>query len=120
MMQAKHISGVQVRWPVEGAMLKDELTSTKDGLMEWNREASTVDVTELICSLIEKKRRTWAWVANSIGVSERRFTAMMSGDTNINIRQLADIFTVLDATIKITAMLKRSTEVVAVQATNHT
>lgn len=83
--------------------LIDELTSTEEGRREWQKESATVDATEAICSLMESQAKAGEWVANKIGVSKRTFTRMLSGDGNITIRQLADIFAVLGAELKIVA-----------------
>jgi transcriptional regulator with XRE-family HTH domain len=75
--------------------LKDRLTKTHEGLLLWHQERSILDVTEKICELMEREGVNRAQLAKRLGKTRGYVTQLLDGTTNMTVRTISDVFTVL-------------------------
>ncbi|MBN1590044.1 MAG: helix-turn-helix transcriptional regulator [Pirellulales bacterium] len=74
----------------------EEFASTPEGRRLLNREALTIEITELICQMMQEKRISRKQLAELLGKSKGRVSQMLNGECNLTLRTVADICTVLE------------------------
>ena len=67
------------------------------------QEKLILDVTELIAKLMEKKEINKTKFAELLGVGSSYITQLLDGTTNMTLRTIADVFTVLDSELVVNA-----------------
>lgn len=75
--------------------LKDELTATFDGLLDWHQERSILEVTELLCDIMKKHGVARLDLAKRIGKSKGFISQLLDGTANMTIRTMSDMFVAL-------------------------
>ena len=75
--------------------MKQRLTQTKEGLLLWHQERTSLDLTETICEVMEKNRITRSDLAKRLGKTKGYITQLLDGRTNMTIRTISDVFAVL-------------------------
>ena len=79
-----------------GRTMYEVFASTPDGRRLLNREALTIEVTELICEMMQEKGISRKQLAALLGRSKGRVSQMLNGECNLTLRTVADMFTVLE------------------------
>jgi transcriptional regulator with XRE-family HTH domain len=79
-----------------GKTMYEEFGSTPDGRRLLNREALTIEVTELICQMMQEKKISRKQLAELLGKSKGRISQMLNGECNLTLQTVADMFTVLE------------------------
>ncbi len=77
------------------APLKTRLTATPEGLKVWQQERVILELTELICEIMEGKGVSRAELAKMLGKTKGYISQMLDGTTNFTVRTISDVFTVL-------------------------
>jgi transcriptional regulator with XRE-family HTH domain len=83
--------------------LTEELTSTPDALRLYQQERAILDVTELICELMERENTSRSKLARRLGRTKGYITQMLDGRTNMTIRTVADVMTALGFSVRVQA-----------------
>jgi len=77
----------------------EKIASTEEGKRGLNQERAILELTELICEIMEEENVTRADLARRLGRSKGFVTQLLDGRANMTIRTIADIFTALGRTI---------------------
>ena len=75
--------------------LSRKITKTKEGMRVWQQERSIFEVTELICEIMDREGITKAKLASRLGKSKSFVTQLLSGQSNMTVRTLSDVFLAL-------------------------
>jgi transcriptional regulator with XRE-family HTH domain len=77
----------------------EKVVSTEAGERGFNREWAILELTELICEVMEREGVTREELARRMGRSKGFVTQLLDGRANMTIRTVADVFTALGRTI---------------------
>lgn len=88
--------------------LFEELGSDETDRRLLAQEAAILEVTELICQLMEEQSVSRAELARRLGKSRAYVTQMLDGSTNLTIRTIADVLFALGAEACFSSMVLRS------------
>lgn len=83
--------------------LVDRLTSTPEGVREFQRERAILEVTELICALMEKRAVNKSELARRLSTSKGYITQLLDGRTNMTLRTVSDVMWALDSSLHVAA-----------------
>ena len=75
--------------------LRETVTSTKRGLLVWQQERTILEITELICALMERDHFSRAELARRLKKSRGYVSQLLDGGTNMTARTISDVLTVL-------------------------
>lgn len=75
--------------------VKNELTSTQEGLLLWHQERSIFETTNLICELMDKLGVSRAELAKRLKCTKGYVTQLLDGSTNMTLRTVSDVFVAL-------------------------
>lgn len=70
--------------------LKDDICSTPEGRQVWQQERSIIEVTEMICRIMEENGITRTALAKTLGKSTSHITELLDG-SNLTIRKISDV-----------------------------
>ena len=79
--------------------LIQQITNTPEKMRLYQQERTTLELTELICEVMEKQNISKAELARRLGRSQGYITRILDGQINLNIRIISDIFTALNRTL---------------------
>ena len=85
------------------ATLSEQLTASIEGRRLYNQERTILDLTELICQVLEETGVTRAQLAERLGKSKAHITQLLDGRANMTVRTIADIFTALGCEVQFVA-----------------
>ena len=71
--------------------LMDQLLRTSDDRRLFEQERVILDVTEMICELMEQKGVTRRELAEGLGTSKANVTQMLNGTRNMTLRTVSDV-----------------------------
>ena len=72
--------------------LSQEIASTEEGRRLLQQESAIMEVTELICEIMEQKNVSRSELADRLGRTKGYITQLLDGRANMTIRTLADVF----------------------------
>jgi len=72
--------------------LSQEIASTKDGNRLLQEERAILEVTELICELMEETGVSRSELAKRLGKTKGYITQLLDGRANMTIRTIANVF----------------------------
>jgi len=75
--------------------LSEKITSNHAGMVIWQQERVLFEVSAQICELMERENVTKAMLADRIGKSRSYVTQMLSGDKNLTLRTISDVYLAL-------------------------
>jgi transcriptional regulator with XRE-family HTH domain len=75
--------------------LTQEIASTKEGKRLLQQERAILEVTELICAIMDESGVSKTELAGRLGKSKGYISQILDGTANMTIRTIADVFTVL-------------------------
>jgi len=78
----------------------EEVTSTKGGTRAFNQECAILELTELICRVMQETGVGRAELARRLGKTKGYVTQLLDGRANMTLRTIADVFTALGRTIR--------------------
>ncbi len=84
--------------------LSEKLTSTPEGLALYQQEGLILEVTELICGLMNEQGVSRADLAGRLGKSRAHVTQLLDGRANMTLRTVSDVLTALGASLRATAV----------------
>lgn len=84
--------------------LKEQLMKTREGAIAWYQEQAVLEVTDTICSLMDKKKMTRAELAKAIGMPPKRFDKFLDGQEILDVRAIAEILFVLGYKLRMRAL----------------
>lgn len=79
----------------ESSFMKDRLLSSEDGILLWNQEQAILEITELICEIMESEGVSRKELADRLHKTKGHVTQLLDGTKNMTIRTISDVFTVL-------------------------
>lgn len=79
--------------------LTERLTKTKEGMRLYQQERAILDVTELICQVMEDQAVNRSELATRIGKTKGYVTQLLDGRTNMTVRTMSDVFVALERAI---------------------
>lgn len=85
--------------------LVDRLSETAQERKLLQREMAVMEVTELICGIMEEEDVSRAELARQLGTSPANVTQLLDGERNMTISTISDILFHLDKEIKVSAEL---------------
>ena len=83
--------------------LTEKLTSTPEGMRLFQQERVIMEVTELICALMEEEHVFKADLAKRLNTSKANVTQMLDGRRNMTIRTVSDVLFHLGHVLEISA-----------------
>lgn len=80
--------------------LIEQLTKTPKGMRLYQQERAILEVTELVCRLMDEQRVTRSELANRLGCTKRYITQLLDGRVDVTVvdvtmRTISDVFTAL-------------------------
>lgn len=78
------------------ATLSDKLMQSREGRRLYGQERLILEVTELICEIMEAKGITRSELAGRLGKSKGWVSQLLDGGANMTLHTIADVFTALD------------------------
>ncbi len=79
--------------------LIEGLTKTKEGMRLYQQERAIQDLTDLVCEVMEEENVSRAELARRIGKTKGYITQLLDGRTNMTVRTISDVFTVLNRAV---------------------
>jgi hypothetical protein len=76
-----------------------QLTQTPEGERLYQQERTILEMTELICKLMQEKDVAKKDLAERLGKSKSFITQLLSGSRNMTVRTLSDVLWALDSRI---------------------
>lgn len=83
--------------------LIDKLTSTPEGMRAYQQERVILDVTELICELMERQGVCKSDLAERLGTTKGYVTQLLDGRANMTLRKVSDVLCALGAKLDVSA-----------------
>lgn len=79
--------------------LTEKLTQTAEGMRLYQQERAILEVTELICQLMDERDMSRSELAKRLGRTKGYITQLLDGRANLTVRMISDIFTALDCAV---------------------
>jgi len=86
-----------------GETFVDKLTATPEGKRGFLQECAILEVTELICALMDQKNVSRAELAKRLSKSKGYITQLLDGRTNMTVRTISDVLWALDCSAQVSA-----------------
>lgn len=75
--------------------LTEKLTKTADGMRLYQQERAILEVTELVCQLMDEQDVSRSELATRLGRTKGYITQLLDGRANMTVRTISDVFTAL-------------------------
>ena len=75
---------------MNGETLTEKLTKTPHGMRSYQQERTILEVTELLCELMNEASVTRTELAKRMGKSKGHVTQLLDGRTNMTLRTISD------------------------------
>ena len=79
--------------------LTEKLTKTADGMRLYQQERAILEVTELVCQLMDEQDVSRSELATRLGRTKGYITQLLDGRANMTVRTISDVFTALDRAV---------------------
>jgi transcriptional regulator with XRE-family HTH domain len=79
--------------------LTEKLTATPEGMKLYQQERAILELTELLCEIMEGQGVTRSELARRLGKTKGYITQLLDGRTNMTVRTMSDVFGVLDRAV---------------------
>lgn len=80
-----------------------ELTGTPEGMRLYHRERIILEMTELICALMDERGVNRSELARRLGKTKGYVTQLLDGETNMTLRTVSDVLWALDSSLRASA-----------------
>ena len=84
-------------------IIEEELAASPELMKEFQRGRLELELTELICDLMEEQEVTRAELARRLGTSRAYVTKVLRDGSNMTVRTIADIFSCLGRSLRLVA-----------------
>ena len=81
-----------------------DLLQSSEGFRLYQQESTILNVTEMICELMEQKGVSRAALADQLIKTKGRVSQLLSGDSNMTLRTLSDMLLALDHSLAVCAI----------------
>ena len=75
--------------------LTEKLTKTAEGMRLYQQERAILEVTELICQLMDEQNVSRAELARRLDRTKGYITQLLDGRANMTVRTISDVFAAL-------------------------
>ena len=82
-------------------IIEQELAASPESMKEFQRGRLELELTELICDLMEEQEVTRAELARRLGTSRAYVTKVLRDGSNMTVRTIADIFSCLGRSLRL-------------------
>jgi transcriptional regulator with XRE-family HTH domain len=82
-----------------GETLTEKLTGTPQKMRLYQQERAILEMTEIICELMQEQNVTRSELAKRLGTTKGYITQLLDGRTNMSIRTMSDVFAALDRSL---------------------
>ena len=79
--------------------LTEKLTKTDEGMRLYQQERAILEVTELLCQVMEEDDVSRAELARRLAKTKGYITQLLDGRANMTIRTISDVFTALERAV---------------------
>jgi transcriptional regulator with XRE-family HTH domain len=79
----------------------DDISSSPERMKDFQRERLALEITELICQIMEAEGVSRAELATRLGKSRAYVTKLLGGNTNMTIKTLSDVFHALGRSLRV-------------------
>ena len=79
--------------------LTERLTKTAEGMRLYQQERAILEVTELVCEVMEQENINRSELARRLGKTKGYITQLLDGRANMTVRTVSDVFTALDRAV---------------------
>jgi transcriptional regulator with XRE-family HTH domain len=79
----------------------EKVTASRQGKRLYEQERAILEVTELICKLMERQNVSKSELARRIGKSKAYITQLLDGRTNMTLRTISDVLFALDSSLRV-------------------
>ncbi len=79
--------------------LTEKLTKTAEGMRLYQQERAILEVTELVCQLMDEQDVSRSELATRLGRTKGYITQLLDGRANMTVRTISDVFTALDRAV---------------------
>ena len=79
--------------------LTERLTKTAEGMRLYQQERAILEVTELVCQLMDEQDVSRSELAKRLGRTKGYITQLLDGRANMTVRTISDVFTALDRAV---------------------
>ena len=79
--------------------LTEKLTKTAEGMRLYQQERAILEVTELVCQLMDEQDVSRSELAKRLGRTKGYITQLLDGRANMTVRTISDVFTALDRAV---------------------
>ena len=79
--------------------LTEKLTKTADGMRLYQQERAILEVTELVCQLMDEQDVSRSELATRLDRTKGYITQLLDGRANMTVRTISDVFTALDRAV---------------------
>lgn len=76
--------------------LTERLTATPEGMRLYQQERAILELTELVCEIMEEKGVSRSDMARRLGKTKGYVTQLLDGRANMTVRTISDVFGALD------------------------
>lgn len=89
--------------------LTEKLTKTAEGMRLYQQERAILEVTELVCQLMDEQDVSRSELAKRLNRTKGYITQLLDGRANMTVRTISDVFTSLDRAVHFQEGLMRAT-----------
>jgi len=86
---------------VEAVKVKDRLTRTKQGMRLYQQERLILEVTELVCELLDLVSINKTTLARRLCWSKQQLDEFLDGRADVTLRTVSDVFVALNSCVHI-------------------
>ena len=79
----------------------EKVTATREGKRLYEQERAILEVTELICKLMERQNVSKSELARRLGKSKAYVTQLLDGRANMTLRTISDVLFALDSSLRV-------------------
>jgi transcriptional regulator with XRE-family HTH domain len=79
--------------------LTEKLTKTVEGMRLYQQERAILEVTELVCQLMDEQGMSRSELAKRLSRTKGYITQLLDGRANMTVRTISDVFTALDRAV---------------------
>lgn len=72
--------------------LTEQITSTKEGMIAWQKERAKFETTERICELMEQQNVSRAVLADRLRTSRSYVTQLLDGTANMTLDKVTEVY----------------------------
>jgi len=81
----------------------EQFTSSDEGMKLFQQESLILEITELVCKLMEAKEINKTELAAKLNRSKGYITQLLNGTANMTIRTISDVMWALDSSLHVKA-----------------